>query len=65
MRALALDALGVEIKRVLLNRKAALLGNFLLSALDFLVKKFLNATAIDAHQMVMVLPRPDLKDGFT
>ena len=59
-----LDAFGVKIQRVLLDREAALVGDFGLAALYFSVVKLFYTAAIDAHQVVMVLLRVHFKYGF-
>ena len=64
MGALGFIAFGVKIERVFLDDEAALLGDLLLAALDFLVDKFFDAATIDAYQMVVMFPRLDLEDRF-
>lgn len=62
VRAAVLGALGVEVERVVLDGEAAFAGNEVLPALNFRVVEFLDATAINADQMVMVLAAVDLED---
>ena len=59
LQVLAVDAFRfgafrVEIQCVFLDGKATFLGNFFLAALDFFVKKFFDATAVNAYQMVVM-----------
>src|SRR5690606_25740093 len=55
VREVGLDALGVDVERVLVDGKAALLGDPGLPALDFLVVELFDPAAVDAHQMVVVV----------
>ena len=55
MRAVGLGAFGVEVERVLLDRKAAVLGDLRLAALDFGVVELLDPAAIDADEVVVVV----------
>ena len=47
-----------------LNDEAALLGDLLLAALDFLIDKLFDAATIDAYQVVVVFACLDLEDRF-
>lgn len=62
MRAIVLDALGVEVQGVILNGEAALLGNRILALFNFRIVKLLNSSALDANQMVVVLAVIDLEN---
>src|SRR5262245_28110843 len=64
MRAVFLCTCAVERKRMLLEPETARLRNRLLTALDFGVEEFLDQTAIDAYQMVVVRPFVQLKNRF-
>ena len=54
VRTIFLEAVGVEIKRVLLNVEAAFLGDLLLAAFDFRIVKLFHQTALQAYQVVVV-----------
>ena len=54
VRALRLQALGVEIERVLADLEAALAGDLGLALLDLRVEEFLDAAALQAHQVIVV-----------
>jgi len=41
--------------------EAALLGDAMLTSFDFIVEKFFDATAIQAHQMIMMIALVQLK----
>src|SRR5574343_1106845 len=62
VRAGVLGALGVEIERVVLDGETAFGGYGVLALLDFRVVKLLDATAIDADQMIVVLAAVDLEN---
>ena len=64
MRAIVLDALGVEVQGVILNGEAALLGNRILALFNFRIVKLLDSSALDANQMVVVLAVIDLVHIF-
>ena len=55
MGAIGLHAFNVKIHGMRLDGEAALLGNLPLPAFNFLVVKFLDVSAVDAHHMIMVL----------
>lgn len=57
-------ALRIEIQRVLLNDEASVACNPFLPTFDFFVDEFLNASAIDAYEMVMMLAGLEFEDGF-
>src|SRR6266540_375062 len=54
VRAIRLGALGVQLQRVLANRKAAFRGDTHLALLDFGVVELFDAPALHAHQMVVM-----------
>lgn len=64
MRALRLAAFRVEVERVFANQEAALLGDFRLSALDLGIVEFLDASTVDAHQMIVMLPGTEFENRF-
>ena len=64
MRALRFAAFCVEVECVFLDDKPPVFRYFLLAPFDLFVKKLFDSTAIDAHQMVVVLPRLDFEYGF-
>lgn len=62
IRAVVLGALRVEIKRVILDDKATLLGDGFLAFLDFRVVKLLDPATVDADEMVVMLAVVDLEN---
>src|SRR2546421_12173502 len=54
VRAMRLGALGVQLQRVLANRKAAFRGDTDLALLDLGGVELFDAPALNAHQMVVV-----------
>jgi hypothetical protein len=65
MRAVFLRARTVKCERMLLEPETALLGNGLLTVLDFGVEEFLDEPAIDTDEVVVVRPFVQLKNRFT
>jgi dihydroxyacetone kinase DhaKLM complex PTS-EIIA-like component DhaM len=53
--AVFLDAVGVDLQRVVVDREAAFLGDAVLAFLDFGVEEFLDLAALQADQMVVVV----------
>jgi hypothetical protein len=49
IRAVRFGAVGVDVKRMLVNGEAAFLGDFGLTALDFGVEKLFHTPALHAH----------------
>ena len=64
MRAVGLGAARVEIERVFLDFEAALAGDGVLALLDFRIVEFLDASAVDADQVVVVLAAVDFEHGL-
>lgn len=64
MRTGCLGAMTVQRKRMLCNIETTLIRNFLLAPLNFLVKEFFDATAIEANEMIMMRSFVQLKDGL-
>lgn len=64
VRTLRLGALGIEVQGVLLNRKATFLGDLGLPTFDFRIVKLLDTTAIDAYQVIVVLPGIHFENGL-
>jgi len=63
MWAIGLDALDVELQRVLADRETALLGDLVLARFDFRVVEFLDASALHAYKMVVMAARVELEHG--
>ena len=64
MRARILGAAPVHRERVLLECESAFLGNEFLAAFDLGVEEFLDASAIQAHQVVVVMSLVELENGL-
>lgn len=64
MRAFRLRAFSIEVEGVFANDKTAFQRNFRLPALDFGIVELLDATAIHAHQVIMVLAGTQLKHSL-
>jgi len=64
MGAVVSHAVGIEAQGVIRDGKALGLGHCVLTVLDFCIVKFLHPAAIQAHQVVMVLPFIQLIDGL-
>lgn len=64
VRAVGLDAVGVEVERVFGNGETALLGDLVLALFDFRVEKLFDFAALHAHQMVVVIAFVEFKDGL-
>src|SRR5690349_23505414 len=61
MRAARLRAVGVEVERVLADRETALLRHFQLPLLDLGIVELLDATALHAHEVVVMLALVELE----
>src|SRR6185436_20464000 len=61
VRAVGLDAVGIQLQRVLMDRKAAVLGDFHLAAFDFAIVEFVHATALDADQVIVMAALVELE----
>ena len=57
-------AFSIEVKCMLLDDEPAFLRNAFLPAFDLFVDEFLDASAIDAYEMVMMLAGFELENGF-
>jgi len=62
IRAFRLGAFGVKIKCVLANDETTFLGNLHLPAFDLGIVEFLDATAVYADQVIMVLSGTQLEN---
>src|SRR5258706_1463824 len=62
VRALRLDAVGVEVELVVVDREAAVLGDLDLALLDVGVVELLDAAALQAHEVVVVAALVQLVD---
>jgi hypothetical protein len=54
VRTVGLDAVGIQLQRVLVDGEAAVLGNLDLASLDFRIIEFLDPSALDADQVIVV-----------
>src|SRR5512140_838922 len=64
VRALRLDAIGVEVELVVVDLEAAVARHAVLPLLDLLVVELLDAPALHADQVVVVLALVQLVDGL-
>lgn len=64
IRAFRLGAFGVKIKCVLANDETTFLGNLHLPAFDLGIVEFLDASTVDAHQMIVMLPGTEFENRF-
>ena len=65
MRAILLGTAPIQSQRMLIERKAAFLGDQMLALLDLFIKKLFHPPAIEANQMVMMRTMVELKDRFS
>lgn len=63
MLAVGLGAVAVERQRVILKLEPSILGNLHLALFDFCVDEFLDPTALQAHQMIVMLALIEFKQG--
>src|SRR5579864_1146918 len=61
MRAPGLGAIGVQVERVLADFEPTLLGDLRLALLDLGVVELLDAAALHAHEVIVVLPLVELE----
>ena len=62
VRAIGLRAVRVERERVVLQRKTALLGDQVLTALDLGIEELLDVSALQAYEVVVMVPFVEFVD---
>ena len=59
-----LDAVGVDLQRVIVDGEPPLLGDPVLAFLDFAVEEFLDLAALQADQMIVVVAQVEFEHGL-
>src|SRR5512147_1122182 len=62
--AVLFDAVGVELKRMLVDGETAILGDFHLAPLDLGIDEFLHLTALQANQVIVVASLVQLENSL-